>query len=103
MKQAGEIEQTIAEFQKMSPAKFEATTPIGIGALVEVKDNKNPSSYYFIGPRGGGVEIDYNGKEIVVLTPQAPLGALLIGKKNGESIKFKQGPFNVDYFIQQVW
>jgi hypothetical protein len=102
MKHAGEIEQTMAEFQKMSPVRFAPETPIGISALIEVKD-KDVSNYYFIGPRGGGVVIEHQGKEIIVLTPQAPLGEILIGKKMGQRFKFKQGPFSVDYHIHQVW
>ena len=42
------------------------------------------TSYYFIGPRAGGTEVLHDRKEILVITPQSPLGAQLAGKKAGE-------------------
>jgi hypothetical protein len=37
-------------------------------------------SLYFIGPKNGGLEIEHQGKEITVITPQSPLGQNLVGK-----------------------
>jgi len=101
MKHADEIEQTIAEFQKLSPQNFEAPGPIAIGALVEV-ETKGKKSFYFMGPRGGGVVVESKGQEIIVLTPQAPLGQLLMGKKSGERFRFKQDKLEAEYRILSV-
>jgi hypothetical protein len=42
------------------------------------------SSIYFIGPRAGGTEVVQDKKEILVITPQSPLGAQLMEKKSGD-------------------
>jgi len=42
------------------------------------------TSYYFLGPRAGGTEILHDKKEILVITPQSPLGEQLMGRKAGE-------------------
>ncbi len=42
------------------------------------------STFYFLGPRAGGTEILHDKKEILVITPQSPLGEQLMGKKSGD-------------------
>jgi transcription elongation GreA/GreB family factor len=82
-KQAAEIAAAIAEFEKLPVKKFGADEPIGLGALVEL-ENGGENLFYFIGPRAGGTEILHDKKEILVITPQSPLGEQLLGRKAGE-------------------
>jgi transcription elongation GreA/GreB family factor len=82
-RQAAEIEAAIAEFEKLPVKKFAADDPIGIGALVEL-ENGGENFFYFIGPRAGGTEVLHDKKEILVITPQSPLGEQLMGKKSGD-------------------
>ena len=62
---------------------FGAGEPIELGALVEL-ENGGENLFYFIGPRAGGTEILHDKKEILVITPQSPLGEQLLGRKAGE-------------------
>ncbi len=101
VRQAEETELTIVQFQRLSPPNFKPTDPVDIGALVEVKC-KNSTSFYFIGPRGGGVEVEVDGKDIVVLTPHAPLGKMLIGRQPGARFKFGTGAKAVEYSIVSI-
>jgi transcription elongation GreA/GreB family factor len=101
MRQADETEQTIEEIQKISIESLKPDSPILVGALVWL-ESKGEKKYFFIAPRGGGVIVEMKGQEIVVLTPQAPLGQLLIGKKKGDLFKFKQGSLAVEYRILSV-
>ncbi len=82
-KQAAEIESAIAEFEKLPVKTLDAGEPVQLGALVEL-ENGGENFYYFIGPRAGGTEVLHDKKEIVVITPQSPLGEQLLGKKQGE-------------------
>jgi transcription elongation GreA/GreB family factor len=81
-RQAAEIEAAIAEFEKLPVKKFGADEPIGLGALVELETG-GENLFYLIGPRAGGTEILHDQKEILVITPQSPLGEQLLGKKSG--------------------
>ncbi|MDD5139858.1 MAG: GreA/GreB family elongation factor [Verrucomicrobiales bacterium] len=89
-KQAAEIESAIAEFEKLPVKKFGADDAIGLGALVEL-ENGGENFFYFIGPRAGGTEVLHDKKEILVITPQSPLGEQLLGKKQGESPQLTLG------------
>jgi transcription elongation GreA/GreB family factor len=89
-KQAAELEAAIAEFEKLPVKKFGADEPIGLGALVELETG-GENLFYFIGPRAGGTEILHDKKEILVITPQSPLGEQLLGKKSGDNLQLKFG------------
>lgn len=82
-RQAAELEAAIAEFEKLPVKKFGAEDAISLGALVEL-ENGGENLFYFIGPRAGGTEVLHDKKEILVITPQSPLGEQLLGKKQGE-------------------
>jgi transcription elongation GreA/GreB family factor len=82
-KQAAELEAAIAEFEKLPVKNFGADDPIELGALVELEQG-GEKLFYFIGPRAGGTEVLHDKQEILVITPQSPLGAQLFGKKSGD-------------------
>ena len=82
-KQAAELEAAIAEFAKLGVRKFADGDAIAVGALVEL-EHGGESSIYFIGQRAGGTEVLHDRKEILVITPQSPLGEQLMGKKSGD-------------------
>lgn len=82
-KQAAELETAIAEFEKLEVRKFGEAEAIAVGALVEVESG-GEAAFYFIGPRAGGTEVVQDKKEILVITPQSPLGEQLLDKKKGD-------------------
>jgi hypothetical protein len=85
---ATETAQALATYQSLTLEKFSAGTPIALTALVEL-DSKGARSLYFLGPKSGGLEIELNGKEILLITPESPLGRQLIGKKVGDSVQLQ--------------
>jgi len=89
-RQLAELEAAIVEFEKLGVKKFGAGDAIAVGALVELATN-GESSFYFIGPRAGGTEVIHDKQEILVITPQSPLGEQLVGKKDGDQPQLKFG------------
>ena len=90
-KQLVELEQAIAEFEALPVKEFDASTPIDLGALVELQSD-GERSLYFVGPRAGGTEVQSGKETIMVITPQSPLGLQLIGKKEGQKLQLTLGP-----------
>ena len=82
-RQAAELEASIAQFEKLAPRDFAPDEAIDTGALVELKSGRE-TSYYFLGPRAGGTEVNHQDNEILVITPESPLGSQLIGRKAGD-------------------
>jgi transcription elongation GreA/GreB family factor len=89
-KHAVELEAAIAEFEKLGARKFADGDAIAVGALVELEHGCE-NSFYFIGPRAGGTEVLHDKKEILVITPQSPLGEQLMGKKSGDQPQLNFG------------
>lgn len=89
-RQAAELESAIAEFEKLTVRKFTEVEPINIGALIVLEVN-GETLYYFLGPRAGGTEILHDKKEILVITPQSPLGEQLVGRKTGDQSQLNFG------------
>ncbi len=89
-RQAAEIEAAIAEFEKLGAKKFGDGDGINVGALVELEQG-GEKSFYFLGPKACGTEVIHDRKEILVITPQSPLGEQLAGKKTGDNLLLKLG------------
>ena len=89
-KQAAELEAAIAEFEKLAARPFAEGEAIGIGALVEL-EHGGEKTFYFLGPRAGGTEVIHDKREILVITPQSPLGEQLAGRKQGDEPQLNFG------------
>jgi hypothetical protein len=71
--------------EKMPIREFEPHEAIDLGALVEVKFPKE-TEFFLLAPSGGGTEIVWEGKTIVVLTPESPLGLQLMGRRLADKV-----------------
>lgn len=100
-RQMAEAAVALQKFATMVLPRFAPGAPIDVGALVELK-TKREASVYFIGPAAGGTEVEDQGRLVLVLTPQSPLGAQLMGHKEGERLKIKIGPLTDEYTIAWV-
>ncbi len=100
-RQAAETQSAIESFEKLLLKDFSAGDPIDIAALVEV-ETRSERIRFFVGPSKGGLEVMQGGREILVLTPQAPLGQQLIGRKAGDRFKWGAGAAAVEYRIVAV-
>jgi transcription elongation GreA/GreB family factor len=87
-RQAAEIQGAIAAFEKLDARNFGAGEPIDVGAFVELAFDGETTAY-FIGPRAGGTEVLHDKREVLVITPQSPLGEQLLGRKQGDVLKLK--------------
>jgi hypothetical protein len=97
-KQAAETEQAISQYGSLVLLKFGPKEPIDLTALVEL-ESEGERIFYFLGPASGGLDVTHDGKQVLVITPQAPLGQNLIGKKQGDKLKMKIGGLPVEYRV----
>ncbi|HTJ00014.1 MAG TPA: hypothetical protein VL527_14120 [Dongiaceae bacterium] len=100
-RQVQELETAIAEFEKLPPRSFAPGEPIDLGALVELETN-GESYIYFIGPRAGGTEVEHLKQEVLVITPQSPLGSQLLGKKQGDRLQLALAGAQNQYHVRSV-
>jgi transcription elongation GreA/GreB family factor len=100
-RQAKEILDSIKIYESLAIKNFDPGEPIALTALVEL-DTDGAHSTYFIGPKNGGLEIEHRGREIMVITPQSPLGQNLMDKTAGQRWTARLGGSTVKYHIVSV-
>jgi len=100
-RQAAEIVQAMEQFKQLPLKNYSPTDAIDLGAIVELK-GKAERSFYFIGPRAGGTEILHEKKDVLVITPQSPLGRQLAGKKQGDRLQIEIGGATNVYSVGSV-
>jgi transcription elongation GreA/GreB family factor len=98
---AKELLDSIQAYESLALKEFAAGEPIDLTALVEVASD-GTRSLYFIGPRNGGLEIEFGRKEVTVITPQSPLGQNLMGKTAGARWTARLGGSTVKYHLVSV-
>jgi transcription elongation GreA/GreB family factor len=84
-KLAAELHASIALIQGMELPAFTPALPIALGAIVTL-ETAGRKLRYFLSPRNGGLEVICDGLDIIVITPQSPIGRQLIGRKVGDPI-----------------
>ena len=100
-RQAAETAQAIDELQKLPLRSFTDTGEIDLGALVELSARRE-RNFYFVAPRAGGTEVSVDGNEILVITPQSPLGQQLVGRKQGDKVQVTIAGMTNEFRIASV-
>lgn len=98
---AGEIDVSLAHYTTMPLPDFGPGDVIALGAIVEVSA-RTTSAWYFIGPRAGGLELRVDGHDLLVLTPQSPLGRALLGRRAGDAVRAPGRGGLVEYLVKAV-
>lgn len=101
-KQALELEQAIIQFEKLRPRAFGKSDGIETGAVVELQSGRE-KDLYFVGPRAGGTEVMFENREVLVITPESPLGSQLAGRKQGDKCELDMGGRKQNYTVSAVW
>lgn len=82
------LQTSLLDYKHAQFPSFDAQSVIGLGALVSLMDDDEATFTYFIGPSSGGLSIQYQDTPVRILTPTAPLGKLLIGKRINDEVVF---------------
>jgi transcription elongation GreA/GreB family factor len=83
---AAELKEAIAVYNTLELRPFESHEPIAMTAVVEL-EQRGKDHLYFVGPRDGGHIVDLDGREVMVITPQSPIGQTLLGKTVGSVVR----------------
>ena len=96
-----ELEDAIMRCQNMELVEFGPDDPIGVSALVKLK-SKRETTFYFLVPIAGGIEVEDGKKTILIITPQSPIGKLLVGHKAGEEVHLQTATLPKTFEIVSV-
>lgn len=86
---AQEILVALKAFRQLTLQEFSIESKIRLTALVKLEDDEGRGRLVFLGPAAGGLRLDFEREEIMVITPASPLGSGLIGKQCGDLVTVK--------------
>ncbi len=98
---AQEIKQALEAYQNLQLLDFSEEAPVRLTALVRLEDEEGTQRLVFLGPTAGGMRLSLQGQEVMIITPDSPLGEQLIGRQVGEDFEL-EGPISRDYEILDV-
>ena len=78
-----DLKETLTVITNIPFKKFNGDDKIAMTALVEIQTGEKVN-WVLVLPKGGGQNVNFQEQNIKVITPESPLGQLLIGKKNGD-------------------
>jgi transcription elongation GreA/GreB family factor len=84
---AQEIRGALESYRTLVLQAFDDDTPIRLTALVTLEDDDGNRRQLFLGPEAGGLKLADGAVEVVVITPQSPLGRALIGRVTGDQVE----------------
>ncbi|QDK38021.1 GreA/GreB family elongation factor [Bdellovibrio sp. NC01] len=96
-----ETEELLVIYKHLEPKMFGPNDPISATALVQVELN-DKKMFFFLMPKGGGLNIDFEGQRIQTITPNSPLGEALLGLKVGQVAIVEKGDQVLEYEILSV-
>jgi len=99
---AQEIGLALENFRGLELKTFPADSAIRLGALVVLEEEDGQRRRLFIGPAAGGMRLNCAGAEIMVITPDSPLGGELLGKRRGDAFELTLASQQREYEILAV-
>ena len=84
-KQVEDLARDVASFDSLRLPEFGTDDAIDAGALVEV-DLDGESQWFLLVPAAGGVSLEWEDREITLLTPASALYQRLLGLRMGDSL-----------------
>lgn len=100
-KKVKEVESAIEQFRALDSAMPPSAPSIQMGSLVGLKNRKG-TSWYFMGPRAGGMEIIQGVHEILVITPHSPLGSQMMGHQVGGKLRLDLAGSRQEFEVAEV-
>jgi transcription elongation GreA/GreB family factor len=99
---AQEIKRALETYRNLELRSFAADAAIRLTAQVALEADDGSTRTVFLGPEAGGLKIEEDGKEIIVITPGSPLGRALLGKSAGDRVELPAGSEEKAYEIIEV-
>jgi transcription elongation GreA/GreB family factor len=99
--------QQLAAFVRGGVPSFQAKSPIGLGAVIDVAvdgDDGSQERTFILLPVGAGTELTGPGGDgfLSVITPASPVGRALIGRRAGDQIDVTIGSETREWTVVEV-
>lgn len=80
-----DLKETLGVVASLKVKEFSDADKVAQSALIKIKFNEK-ENWLFLLPKGGGQNFTFENQVVKVITPDSPLGELLIGKSVEDSV-----------------
>ncbi len=93
----------LAMLDRFRPSRFSGTSPVAVGAIVEVEDGAEGRTL-FLAPVGAGIELSGPGGDgfLSVVTPSSPIGRAVLGRRVGDTVEVSVNGESSDWTLTHV-
>ncbi|SHJ84250.1 GreA/GreB family elongation factor [Malonomonas rubra DSM 5091] len=88
---AQEIRQAIDLWRNLQMRTFGDSSEIRMSALVLLEDEDGNQRAVFLAPAAGGLVVNYHNRDVMLISPDSPLGQELIGRGVDDSFLLESG------------
>lgn len=99
---AADIKLTLGLLESIQLRSFDENSKIALTALIEIQYQEKPQ-WVFLLPKGGGLSVTIDGHHVQVITPESPLGKVLIGREYGDIVELTAGSSKKEYEISSFY
>ncbi|MFD2167702.1 GreA/GreB family elongation factor [Thalassotalea euphylliae] len=89
--QSNRISELNAAIADLSTCTILPCEKVIVGAIVEVEYEDGQTSLFFILPAGAGTKIEIEDKQLIVISPSAPVSKALLGSGLDDDFSYKVG------------
>ena len=82
-----EIKAALKACQELDAQPYDDAQGIHLGALLTLESSSGQQQKRFLAPAGAGLKLDIEGQRVTVITPRAPLGQSLLGKREEDEVE----------------
>jgi transcription elongation GreA/GreB family factor len=102
---ATELQKMISMFRQLSVRELGPNDAIQIGAVVELElEPSGKRSFHCLVPLGGGISMPIENQMVHFITPHAPLGEALFGKRVGDEVEIESAQGQVrEYSVIRIF
>lgn len=93
-----DLKETLGLISTLKIKDFSQSDKIAQTALIKFELNQK-ESWVLLLPKGGGQSFIFNGTSVKVITPESPLGQLLVGKSVEDSVNLN----GKEYLILEIF
>lgn len=97
-----ELREAVERLEALPLRAFHNQSSIQLGALVRMEAGDGQTQTLFFGPAGGGETLDLDGEDVLMITPNSPLGRAAMGKTVGDCVQLKTGLDSQRFTIQSI-
>lgn len=99
-----ELRASLVQIQAVldHPTALETTDKIRSGTVILLEADDGTKRRHVLAPTGGGIKVAVGNEELVVITPDSPLGKQLMGLSVGDEVEIRVGSNKRNYEIVEV-